>query len=102
MVPARRRCSLTTGVALTMLLGVLAIVARSHANAAAVRAAATKPTIVLVHGAWANTASWSGVIARLQSQGFTVDAPPNPLRSLRGDAATIADFLHTIAGPIVL
>jgi pimeloyl-ACP methyl ester carboxylesterase len=66
------------------------------------RAAATKPTIVVVHGAWANTASWSGVIAGLQSEGYTVDAPPNPLRSLRGDAATIADFLHTITGPIVL
>jgi pimeloyl-ACP methyl ester carboxylesterase len=102
MAPAMRRRSLATLVALTTLLAVLASVARSHAAAAAVRAAATKPTIVLVNGAWANTASWSGVIARLQSEGYTVDAPPNPLRSLRGDAATIADFLHTIKGPIVL
>ena len=102
MAPAIRRLPLAAAVAFTALLGVLAFVARSHANAAAVRAAAAKPTIVLVHGAWANTASWSGVIARLQSEGYTVDAPPNPLRSLRGDAATIADFLHTITGPIVL
>jgi pimeloyl-ACP methyl ester carboxylesterase len=42
------------------------------------------------------------VIERLQSQGYTVDAPPNPLQSLRGDAGTIADFLKTISGPIVL
>jgi pimeloyl-ACP methyl ester carboxylesterase len=56
----------------------------------------------LVQGAWANTPSWSGVIARLEAEGYTVDAPPNPLRSLNGDAATIADFLHTIKGPIVL
>jgi pimeloyl-ACP methyl ester carboxylesterase len=56
----------------------------------------------LVNGAWANTASWSGVIARLQAEGYAVDAPPNPLRSLAGDAATISDFLKTIQGPIVL
>src|SRR5246500_5935911 len=102
MAPAIRRPPLAAAVAFTALRGVLAFVARSHANAASVRAAAAKPTIVLVHGAWANTPSWSGVIARLQSEGYTVDAPPNPLRSLRGDAATIADFLHTITGPIVL
>jgi pimeloyl-ACP methyl ester carboxylesterase len=102
MTREMRSRSLAAAVAVTVLLGVLALVARSHANVAAVRAAATKPTIVLVNGAWANTASWSGVIARLQSQGYNVDAPPNPLRSLRGDAATIADFLHTITGPIVL
>jgi pimeloyl-ACP methyl ester carboxylesterase len=102
MTTAMRGRSLAAAVAATTLLAVLAFVARSDANASARRAAATKPTIVLVHGAWANTGSWSGVIARLQSEGYTVDAPPNPLRSLRGDAATIADFLHTISGPIVL
>jgi len=58
--------------------------------------------VVLVNGAWANSASWGGVIERLQSAGYTVNAPPNPLRSLKGDAATIAGFLKTIKGPIVL
>jgi len=72
------------------------------ASARPATAAQAKPTIVLVHGAWANTASWSGVIARLQSEGYTVYSPPNPLRSLNGDAATIADFLRTIKGPVVL
>jgi pimeloyl-ACP methyl ester carboxylesterase len=61
-----------------------------------------KPTIVLVHGAWASSASWNGVIGRLEAQGYTVDAPPNPLHSLMGDAETIADYLKTIQGPIVL
>jgi pimeloyl-ACP methyl ester carboxylesterase len=61
-----------------------------------------RPTIVLVHGAWANNASWSGEIKRLQAAGYTVDAPPNPLLSLNGDSQTIADFLGTIQGPIVL
>ena len=58
--------------------------------------------MVLVNGAWANNAAWSGVIERLQTEGYTVDAPPNPLQSLKGDAATIADLLKTIKGPIVL
>jgi pimeloyl-ACP methyl ester carboxylesterase len=61
-----------------------------------------KPTIVLVNGAWANSASWNGVIELLQAEGYTVYAPPNPLRSLQGDSDTIADFLKTISGPIVL
>jgi pimeloyl-ACP methyl ester carboxylesterase len=61
-----------------------------------------KPTIVLVHGDWADGSSWSGVIARLQRRGFTVVAPPNPLRGPTSDAADIASYLNTISGPIVL
>jgi pimeloyl-ACP methyl ester carboxylesterase len=61
-----------------------------------------KPTIVLVHGAWADTSSWNGVIKRLQAAGYTVYAPPNPLQGLAYDPAYLADFLHTISGPIVL
>ena len=63
---------------------------------------ATKPTVVLVHGAWADSGSWDRVIRRLQRDGYTVWAPPNPLMGLANDSATIADFLHTITGPIVL
>ena len=66
----------------------------SPAAAATTPTARAKPTIVLVHGAWANSASWDGVITRLESQGYTVDAPPNPLRSLKGDSQTIADYPH--------
>src|SRR6266480_1291955 len=62
----------------------------------------TKPSIVLVHGAWADGSSWSRVIALLQDQGYTVYAPANPLRGLASDSAYIADFLHSITGPIVL
>ena len=61
-----------------------------------------KPTIVLEHGAWADSSSWTGEIQRLQADGYTVDAPPNPLRGLANDSATLADFLSTITGPIVL
>jgi pimeloyl-ACP methyl ester carboxylesterase len=61
-----------------------------------------KPSIVLVHGAWADGSSWSRVIALLQDKGYTVYAPANPLRGLGSDSAYIADFLHSIVGPIVL
>lgn len=61
-----------------------------------------KPTIVLVHGAWADASSWNKVIDRLQDRGYTVYAPPNPLQGLSSDTATISNFLHSITGPIVL
>jgi pimeloyl-ACP methyl ester carboxylesterase len=61
-----------------------------------------KPTIVLVHGNWANAASWSGEVTRLQSDRYVVCAIDNPLRGLTSDAANVADFLQTLSGPIVL
>jgi pimeloyl-ACP methyl ester carboxylesterase len=99
---AARRRSLAAVLILLAGTATAAAVAAAPGSAARDRAAAAKPTIVLVHGAWANTASWAGVITRLEAEGYTVYAPPNPLRSLTGDAATIVDFLHTIVGPIVL
>jgi pimeloyl-ACP methyl ester carboxylesterase len=64
-----------------------------------------KPIIVLVHGAWADSGSWNGVIWRLQAAGYTVYAPPNPLRGVSYDSAYLADFLSqpALAGqPVVL
>src|SRR2546426_3544035 len=61
-----------------------------------------KPSIVLVHGAWADGSSWSRVVGLLQVQGYTVYVPPNPLRGLASDSAYIASFLQTITGPIIL
>ena len=46
-----------------------------------------RPTIVLAHGAFADASSWNGVIERLQQQGYTVIAPPNPLRGVATDSA---------------
>jgi pimeloyl-ACP methyl ester carboxylesterase len=63
---------------------------------------AIKPTIVLVHGAWANAAGWNGEIDRLQRDGYVARAFANPLRGLTSDSATLANFLATIPGPIVL
>jgi pimeloyl-ACP methyl ester carboxylesterase len=75
--------------------------ATRHAPASSA-AAAAKPTIVLVHGAWADSSSWNGVIERLQALGYTVDAPPNPLSGVSTDSAYLSDFLSTISGPIIL
>lgn len=61
-----------------------------------------KPTIVLIHGAWADSLSWSGVIQILQNDGFNVIAAPNPLSGLQQDSQTVSDLLQTIQGPIVL
>ncbi|MBO3086045.1 alpha/beta fold hydrolase [Cellulomonas fengjieae] len=60
------------------------------------------PTVVLVHGAFADASGWSGVISRLTAAGYQTYAPANPLRSLSGDAAYIRAFLATIEGPVVL
>jgi pimeloyl-ACP methyl ester carboxylesterase len=64
--------------------------------------ASTKPTIVLVHGAWADGSSWNAVTSELQEDGYTVKVLANPLRGLSADAAYIASILNTIPGPIVM
>ena len=61
-----------------------------------------QPTVVLVHGDWADGSSWADVIARLQDKGFTAVAPPNLLRGPSVDAPYLAGYLATISGPIVL
>lgn len=62
-----------------------------------------KPTIVLVHGAWADASSWNAVTTALHGQGFTVLAPTNQLRGLASDAAYISSFLaQRTTGPVVL
>ena len=61
-----------------------------------------KPTIVLVHGAFADASSWNGVIERLQQQGYRVMAPANPLRGVTADSAYTASLLGQIDGPVLL
>jgi pimeloyl-ACP methyl ester carboxylesterase len=61
-----------------------------------------RPTVVLIHGAFADASSWSGVIERLRRQGHRVVAPALPLRGLRSDASYIRSVLDSIDGPIVL
>lgn len=64
--------------------------------------AASNVTVVLVHGAFAESSSWDGVIPILASHGYKVIAAANPLRGLKGDADSIATLLASIKGPIVL
>jgi pimeloyl-ACP methyl ester carboxylesterase len=83
--------------ALAIVLGTIALVVPQR-----VSAQTTKPTIVLVHGAWADASSWNGVIGPLLKAGFTVYAPPNPLRGLASDAASLEALLKTVPGPVIL
>lgn len=70
---------------------------------AAASAEAVKPTVVLVHGAWADTSSWDGVRGELQRDGYTVLVPANPLRGLSSDAASLSAYLaQRTTGPVVL
>jgi pimeloyl-ACP methyl ester carboxylesterase len=59
------------------------------------------PTVVLVHGAFADASSWNGVITRLQAKGVPVTAPANPLRGITVDSAYIAAVLAQIEGPVL-
>jgi pimeloyl-ACP methyl ester carboxylesterase len=63
---------------------------------------AGRPTVVLVHGAFAESSSWTGVIERLQAEGLQVTAPPDPLRGLDADVAYLTDVLAQTPGPIIL
>jgi pimeloyl-ACP methyl ester carboxylesterase len=65
-------------------------------------AQAMKPTILLVHGAWADSSSWNGVVDHLLKDGYDVRALPNTLRGLEADADVISTYLKTIPGPVVL
>jgi len=60
------------------------------------------PTVVLVHGAFADSSSWTGVIERLQAADVAVDAPANPLRGVTTDSAYLANVLSEIDGPVIL
>ncbi len=107
-----RRVSLPALLAVLLAAALLAITSgRAPAGASVGTAAAgptgsVKPVIVLEHGAWADASSWSSVIPLLQRSGFTVYAPPNPLRGLPQDSASLRQFLIQNAAlrgrPVVL
>jgi pimeloyl-ACP methyl ester carboxylesterase len=85
-----------------LLVSVSQIAPAGAAAAHAASGGGPKPAIVLEHGAWADGSSWDGVIGLLQAEGYTVYAPPDPLRGLANDSATLADFLKTITGPVIV
>jgi pimeloyl-ACP methyl ester carboxylesterase len=94
-------------VATLVIVAGLTIGASSVASAATSRRSSSeqpsvKPTIVLVHGAFADASGWNDVSARLQKRGYTVLAPADPLRSVTADSAYLSSILDSINGPIVL
>jgi pimeloyl-ACP methyl ester carboxylesterase len=101
-----RRHVLTAGAALA---GSAALAASPWGTAAAAPAptgaakkSQAKPTIVLVHGGYADSSCWNGAIQKLQHKGYTTIAGSNPLRGVATDAPYIASLLDSITGPIVL
>jgi pimeloyl-ACP methyl ester carboxylesterase len=89
-------------VVIAGLLVSFSPIASAHTATRTAPADGPKPTIVLLHGAWASSGNWDAVTALLQADGYTVDVPPNPLQGLPYDSAFLADFLHSISGPIIL
>lgn len=71
-------------------------------SAPSLAASQPKPTIVLVHGAFAESSSWNAVIARLNKAGYTTIAAANPLRGVAKDAAAISAIVDSVSGPVVL
>lgn len=83
------------------LIATLAIAGALFSGTAFAQPAA-KPTVVLVHGAFADSSSWNGVAEILQKDGYPVVAAANPLRSVSGDAAYVSSIVDSIKGPVVL
>ncbi|MFD1938846.1 MULTISPECIES: alpha/beta fold hydrolase [Nonomuraea] len=91
---------LAAGCLLT--LGLTTAPATATSTVAGTVAGSVKPTVVLVHGAFADASGFNDMIDLLQRAGFPVIAPANPLRDVAADAAYVSSVLDTITGPIIL
>jgi pimeloyl-ACP methyl ester carboxylesterase len=106
---SRRPRRVATSLACALIAVLVAVLGLSSSSLSA-QAAATKgaesskpkPTIVLVHGAFADSSGWNAVVRRLVKEGFAVTAFSNPLRGPQVDGEYLRQFLSTISGPIVL
>ena len=83
-------------------LATVSLASFAFATTADARPTPAKPTVVLVHGAFADSSGWNGVIDRLRRDGYPVRAAPNPLVDLQFDAATVSGFLDSIEGPKIV
>lgn len=88
--------------AFLVAVSLAAGLAHSIAQAQPMNTSSLKPTIVLVHGAFADSSSWNGVVTHLTRSGYSVVAAANPLRSVAGDARYVASIVDAISGPVVL
>src|SRR5918994_3437360 len=80
----------------------LAALAAASTATGSVAAQDNKPTIVLVHGAFADSSSWNGVADLLLKDGYPVVAVANPLRGVSSDAGYVSSVVESIEGPVVL
>ena len=102
-----RRRVLAAGAALA---GSAALIAGAEGTAGAATATTgsgeekskVKPTIVLVHGGYADSSCWNATIGELQDKGYTTVCAANPLRGIPTDAPYVASLLDSISGPVVL
>ncbi|SEN16842.1 alpha/beta fold hydrolase [Actinacidiphila rubida] len=97
-----RRRVLATGAAVAGTAALLGPLATTASASAKPSGGGTRPTIVLVHGGFADASCWNGTIELLQHAGYPTVAPANPLRGLPTDAPYLASVLRSIQGPIVL
>ena len=86
----------------TLLAGLAAAGVTATVTSGEASASTAKPTIVLVHGAFADASGWNDVVHRLLCDGYPVIAPANPLRGIPSDSAYLASVLATVEGPTVL
>lgn len=100
--PRRFRIGLLGALALLLALTLSPSASTAAPSDSSGDTSRVKPTVVLIHGAFADASGWNDVIANLQRRGYTVYAPANPLRGLATDSDYIRSFLATITGPIVL
>lgn len=103
--PTRRRYAAIPTLFISLFTAFLLTADLSSASPARLAApseSGPKPTIVFVHGGWADSSGWNAEIAAFQREGYPVIAPANPLRGLSSDAAYVRSVLQTIEGPIVL
>ncbi|MEV7996164.1 alpha/beta hydrolase [Streptomyces sp. NPDC086077] len=98
--PTRKRVAVVGALTAVAALGLTATAPADATTGH--RAPEKKPTVVLVHGAFADSSSWNGVIKRLKQDGYPVVAPANPLRGLKSDADYLKSFLKSVQGPVVL
>lgn len=98
----KRKLVISAAAVASAVALILTTAAVSNGQTVSSHSQGAKPTIVLVHGAWADGSSWSAVTERLQDEGYTVDVPPNPLRGVTTDSDNLRAYLSTIQGPIVL
>ena len=94
--------ALAAAAALVLTGFALPAAAQNEATASITSDKTAKPTVVLVHGAFADSSGWTSVTTALQNKGYPVIAFSNPLRSPLSDGEYLRQFLSTISGPIVL